>query len=353
MKGKAPTIFILICLYHVQGFAQTTNDTIALKESNSKDSSYIKYYDDYLNFTTGWNTKNTKYIISYPVYNARFVFSPKETNQFSLSLDYSFLYLYYSFTPHIFNLNGEDTIKGATNRTTFATGFSVKRIYINFDYQNIKGYYLQNTNEFVPGWSHGDAYVQLPDLRTIQTGMQVAYNFNKNFSISSLASGKEQQLKTAFTFFPMLAYWHIKMKSETNETAQNASNIITANNDINLIVPASVNIVFAKNFYFAVFAGPIVGIDFFKATGYSENGEEISVSGNKLSTGYYARAGVGYTNKKFYAGIDAFIRNYRHQQQIQKFTKESYGVQVYAGTRFDPPGFLRRSVTWLKKKISQ
>ena len=349
MKSKVSVFFIFICIFHVSVFAQTTTDTSGLIKDTPVDSSYIRYYDHYLNVTAGWSTNNTQYIISYPQFHTRFVLSPKETNQFSVSLDYSFLYLYYSFTPQVFNLNSEDTIKGNSKRSTFGTGLSFKRWYINFDYQNIKGYYLHNTNEFIPGWSKGDAYIQFPDLRTIQTGGQVGYNFNKKFSISSLTSGKEQQLKTVVTFFPILAYWHIKLKNEAIDSVQKADNVLTVNNDINLLLPASVNIVFAKNFYVAAFAGPCIGIDFFKANGYDENGNVLTTSGTKISTGYYARGSIGYTGKKFFAGIDAVSRYYEHQQLDQKFSKNSYGVQAYIGTRFDPPGFLQRTVAWLQK----
>jgi hypothetical protein len=188
------------------------------------------------------------------------------------------------------------------------------------------------------------------DLRTIQTGLQAGYNFNKKFSISSLASGKEQQLKTVFIFFPILAYWNIKMKAETVDSVQKSSNVLSINNDINLLLPVSANVVFAKNFYVAAFAGPIIGIDFFKANAYDENGKTLINSGTKISTGYYARASLGYTGKNFFTGVDAFSRYYAHQQQDQKFSKYPYGVQAYIGTRFNPPVFLKRSVTWLQKK---
>ncbi len=345
MKGKASAIFICLCLFQLPVLAQTINDTATLP----KDSFHIKYYDNYLNLTVGWNTRNTQYIISYPQYHTRFILSPKETDQFFVSLDYSFLYAYYSFTPQIFNLNNADTIKGNSRRSTFGTGFSFGRWYINFDYQNIKGYYLRNTNEFIADWKKGDAYIQFPDLRTIQTGLQVGYNFDKKFSVSSLTSGKEKQVKTAFTFFPILAYWSVKIKDETVDSMQTSTNDYTLNNDVNLLLPASVNIVFAKDFYAAAFAGPIVGVDFFKANGYDENGRALITSGTKISTGYYLRGSIGYTGNRFFAGMDAFARNYGHQQQDERFSKYSYGVQVYAGTRFNPPGFLQRTVTWLQK----
>lgn len=349
MRCKAPVICIFFFLFYLPVHAQTIKDTTTLPQNIHVDSPYIRSYDQYLNVTAGWNTRNTRYTISYPQYNVRFVLSPKETDQFNIGLDYSFLYVYYSFTPDAFNLNKEDTIKGNTKRSTFGTGFSFDKWNINFDYQSIKGYYLRNTNEFIPGWEKGDAYLQSPGLRTIHIGGQVAYNFNKKFSMSSLTSGKEQQLRTAFTFFPILAYWHIKLKDETNDSVTKNTNVISINNDVNLVLPFAVNFVFAKDFNIAAFAGPIIGIDFYKASAYDDTGMEIVTSGTRLSTGYYVRASIGYTSKKFYAGMDAFARNYGHQQQDQKFSKYSYGLQAYVGTRFNPPGFLRNTVAWLQK----
>src|SRR3954453_12029602 len=184
MKCKTAAFFIIICSFHTPGLAQTITDTTAIKKDASFDSSYTRSYDNYLNVTAGWNTRNTEYLISYPHSSTRFLLSPKQTDQFYVSVDYSFLYLYYSFTPHVFNLNNEDTIKGNSTRSTFGTGFSFKQWDVNFDYQSIQGYYLKNTNELIPGWSKGDPYWQIPDLKTIQTGGQIAYNFNKKFSVS-------------------------------------------------------------------------------------------------------------------------------------------------------------------------
>src|SRR5438045_3140096 len=348
MKCTTPAFFIFICSFHLPGLAQTT-DTVHQK--NRLDSSYIKNYDNYLNATTGWNTRNTEYHITYPQYNTRFVLSPKETHQFSINLDYSFLFVYYSFTPHFFNLNNEDTIKGSSKRSTFATGFSFKQWDISFDYQNIKGYYLKNTDEFIPGWSKGDAYLQFSGLKTIQTGGQVAYNFNKKFSVASLVSGKEQQLKTAFTFLPTLAYWNTKIKDEANDSAQKADNVLTINNDINLLLPLSANIVFAKNFYIAAFAGPVIGINFYSTKGYDADEQPISASGTTISNGYYIRGSIGYTSKKFYCGFDAFARKYWHGAEDHTLARYSYGLQAYVGTRFDPPRFLRNTFTWLNKLI--
>jgi len=349
MKSKRPVIFLFICIFHLPVFAQTNNDTSVLAKNTSIDSSYIKYYDQYLNVTAGWSTRNTRYIVSYSQFYTRFVLSPKETNQFFLGLDYSFLYLYYSFTPQLFNLNRADTIKGDSKRSTFGTGFSFKQWHINLDYQSVKGYYLRNTNEFIPGWIKGDAYIQFPRLKTIQAGGQVGYNFNKKFSISSLTSGQAQQLKTVITFFPTLAYWHIKLKDDTIDSVQKANNVLTVNNDINLLLPAAINVVFAKNFYVAAFAGPVIGVDFYKANGFDETGQALATSGTRVSTGYYARGSIGYTGRKFFAGIDAVSRYYGHQQQGQKFSKNSYGMQVYMGTRFNPPHLLQKTVTWLDK----
>src|SRR5689334_14443701 len=101
MKSEALAIFILFFLFRLPAVAQATADTMIRKENASADSSYIRYYDKYLNVTTGWNTKNTEYLVSYPRSHTKFLLSPKETNQFYVSLDYSFLYAYYSFTPHL------------------------------------------------------------------------------------------------------------------------------------------------------------------------------------------------------------------------------------------------------------
>ena len=87
MECKTPVIFIFICLFRLPVLAETISDTIAPKKIIPVDSPYIKYYDHYLNVTAGWNTRNTRYIISYPQYHLRFVLSPKETNQFIVNID--------------------------------------------------------------------------------------------------------------------------------------------------------------------------------------------------------------------------------------------------------------------------
>lgn len=350
MKRGILLWLVVLHLFHLRLPAQSMHDSAAQAADSPASRPYIKLYDNYLNVTTGWNTRNTRYILSYPQYDTRFVLSPKETDQFFVNVDYSFLFLYYSFTPRVFNLNSSDSIKGNTSRSTFGFGFAFQQWHINFDFQNIKGYYLRNTEEFLPGWQKGDAYIQFPDLRTIQKGGQVGYNFNKNFSISSLASGKEQQLRNVLTLFPILAYWNIRLKDDVVDSVQQVSQDISVNNDINVLVPVAATLVIRRNYYVSAFAGPIAGVNFFRATAYDETGQQLTTSGTKISTGYYARASVGYTGKTFFMGVDGFVRYYSHQQQMQRFSKQSYGIQVYAGTRFNAPRFLVNAVGWLEKR---
>ena len=139
------------------------------------------------------------------------------------------------------------------------------------------------------------------------------------------------------------------MKDVSGNSAEKTGNVLTINNDINLLLPGAVNIVFAKDFYVSVFAGPLIGMDFYKANGYDKQTKSISVSGTKISTGYYIRSSIGYTGKRFFTGMDIFTRSYGHQQEYEKFIKHSYGLQAYIGTRFDAPRFLQRSVAWLQK----
>ena len=116
------------------------------------------------------------------------------------------------------------------------------------------------------------------------------------------------------------------MKDETIDDAHKTGDALTINNDINLLLPVAANIIFAKNFYISAFAGPIIGINFFKTNGYDEQSKKISASGTKISTGYYIRSSIGYTGKKFFTGLDIVTRNYGHQQEDEKFIKQSYGI---------------------------
>jgi hypothetical protein len=346
MKINALKLLVILLLCNKHGITQNI-DSLKMKLSGN-DSNFIKHYNSTLNFTFGSSTRNTEFHIAYPQSNIQFLLSPKETQQFSIHVDYKFLFLFYSFTPHFFNLNKTDSVKGSSARSTFAFGVNINRWSLNFDYQKIKGYYLKNTHDFNSTWTNGDPYLKFPSLVSEQLGVQLAYNFNKKFSLTSLTSGQEEQLKTACTFSPMLAFWKIKLKNEIPTTSTN--NNLTTNYDLNLLLPVAANIVFAKHFYISLFTGPIIGIDFYSADGYDSNGKVITASGSLISTGYYLRSSIGYTNQKFFCGFDTYSRKYTHTEVDMQFSKYSYGLQAYIGMRLLPPNFLMKSAEWIQRK---
>lgn len=318
------------------------------EKATTGDSIYIRSYAEYLHLSLMYRTDNLRYRLS-DASNARFIFSPNETYETVIGASYAFIDVEYSFSPRFVNINNQEDIKGKTKRSNIAFSFSFRRFYIKLEYGKATGFYLHNTADFDTDWKPGKPYTLFPSLQIKQTGGQLTYNINKRFSRLALKCGDEQQLKTAYTLLPTLYVYYFKIR-DTDTAIKRGDDEQTRDWDMHISLPGAATFVFAKNWYCSVVAGPGIGLDMINSTLVNKDLKEETQRQTLVSVGYTARLAAGWSNRKYYAGVDAGLRNYAHiNKGNETMQKLFYNASIYAGIRFNPPGVLKKSIDWVRR----
>ena len=92
-------------------------------------------------------------------------------------------------------------------------------------YRDYKGFYLENYNQFYPNWNKDSlGYPKTDKLRIIEAGLNLGFNFNKNFSMNAAFAQGERQKKSAGSFLMALSerYQRIEADSEFVPASQSA-----------------------------------------------------------------------------------------------------------------------------------
>ena len=103
---------------------------------------------------------------------------------------------------------------------------SSRNIYLNIQgrtvlwtmfYRDYKGFYLTDYQKYYPS-HNGDSlgYPQLNDLRIIEGGLNIVFNFNKSFSLNAAFSQSERQKKGAGSFLMSISERYQRIEGDTN-----------------------------------------------------------------------------------------------------------------------------------------
>ncbi len=153
---------------------------------------------------------------------------PNTSSIGKISFNYRFLSFSIGFAPGFFPGNGDNQIKGKTKTTSYGTGLNFRHWFQDLSYTRIRGYYLNNTRDYNSEWVGGDPYVQFPDLVYKKFQGVTGYSFNSKFSVKSLTTQTERQLKSAGSFIPLVVYRYYIVDDRTlltpTSTSQRSNN---------------------------------------------------------------------------------------------------------------------------------
>lgn len=83
-------------------------------------------------------------------------------------------------------------------------------------YRDYKGFYLDNYKKFYPDWNKDSlGYPQSAGLRIIETGINLGFNFNRNFSMNAAFAQGERQKKGAGSFLMALSERYQRIEADT------------------------------------------------------------------------------------------------------------------------------------------
>jgi hypothetical protein len=166
----------------------------------------VKYDTNYINsYITDFTTRvygSIKY--GQMRYNDNLVgasldYKPNNSLIMGIGANHGFLGLNLGFNfPFV---NQDDEKYGETKYTDWTMRVFTPRFNATVYLQRYKGFYLNNTNDMIPGWEEGDPYYIRPDIRTHTIGLEVIYIFNSNkFSYRAAIIQNEWQKKSSGSF---------------------------------------------------------------------------------------------------------------------------------------------------------
>ena len=313
------------------------------KDTTWKRSAYIEGTDDYLSIKlNGFNDTDRIQFGGVNYYDLR----PNTDVRNRLSVNYKWLTVGFSFKiPTLFG--NDDNSKGETESAGFSTAINLDKWSFNFDYNDNKGYYLANSDDFPLVPSVND-FILFPDFRTKNVRLDISYLTNANFSLKALTSLTERQLKSSGSFIPFLRLGYFNTIQENTDQLP-----FKRTNNYQGILGIAYNhkFVFYENFYVGGVASAGYGVVRSDIDITQRSAKQVT---NTLFTYSYG-VNLGYNAKRFFAGAVMNYGQYNYQNVGEiDLSAQRNSFEIFIGYRFRVPRFLRKPLNFVdetKEKI--
>ncbi len=257
-----------------------------------------------------------------------------------ISFSYRFLTIGFKVAPHFLTGDAEEDLKGKTSARGLGVGFSFRHWQQELSYSRTKGFYLDNTADYVPSWKEGMPYIQFPQLVFTSYQGITAYNFNRRFSVNAVLTQTERQRRSAGSFIPLLLYRYYIIDDRSVPVGSGGAR--QKSNNFEVLLGAGYQYTFVwKDFYASLGMTPGAGYIFTKLTTRFP-GEPVVSHNNTPAFRIDGRAGLGYNGPRLYAGaymnVIANASGQRHTAIINSDSRLIF--RVFVGYRFKAPKFL-------------
>jgi hypothetical protein len=338
------SVLLLLVHYPGQVSAQNNADTIVVEKSISK---YIDKVDTIISVKLNLNTEFEQFlqIVNDVTYDIR----PNITLGTKFSFSYRFISFGFGFKPKFIPGNNDNDMQGKTKVFGFGTNIITSHWMQELQFAYIKGFYLYNTGDFFPEWEEGtDPYIQLPDNRYAVLRGSTAYKFNENYSVKSISSKTEIQLKSCGSFIPVLSYDYYELDNKSDDPAQTSSQF-SSNFDMVASLGYMHTFVIKSKFYAS--AGLFGGAGFHHTSLLTRMPtEELHDKHTDPLFRAQERIGFGYNSRKFFAGAELYSSQstYSESNNAVQVSAMRTSFQVFAGYRFNAPKFLKHETDVVK-----
>lgn len=330
--------------------------TIAMTQNQSPDSLQVLTEDGWIQKTD--NYASVKLSLSHDVegFNIetdqdKLEIYPNTAVHLNAGFNYSILSFSLRYAPRSFVDNDDIRERGETKSFRLGLDLVFRHWIQSLSYSSVKGYYLENTADYIPGWSKGDAYIQFPDLHYTSFSGNTGYSFNPKFSVKSLTSQTERQLKSAGTFLPVLHYRYYLIDDGTELVDMSSTR--QRSKDLEVVLTAGYNYTFVIKQKFYASLGLAHGIGFIYSkysvesmTGYDKN-EYVNIM-SRLD----GRAAIGYNGPRFFTGLLVNLHVSTEEQEAESVVSQNVraAYQLYVGYRFNAPKPLREALSYVISK---
>ncbi|KAB5490946.1 DUF4421 domain-containing protein [Flagellimonas hadalis] len=292
------------------------------------DSTSVRSYVDKLSFGIDLGTDFDEFLVDNPDVGY-FHLVTNNNVKLTLGLDYDFLSLSVGLAPKFLPGNDDDELKGKSSFQNYQVNVFPGRLVQNVFFRRMKGFYVENTSDFLPTWSEGDPHLQFPDLKSITWGGSTGLVLNKDFSLRALLNRQEWQLESRGSLVPMIQYEFTKMTNNFEDNTYGKENIV----DLRVGVGYYYNWVVASKFNMAPSLRVGIGPKFSK---YTLSGEVEK--NDYLVAEYGAGIQLGYNTDHFYMGIIGELdgTSYRDSDS-NAISNNLWRAVFYVGYRLEPP----------------
>lgn len=331
-----PIVYMIIALSIIPFTSKAQLDTVRFIRENGK----IEAMDNFVGLKLSMNNNIEIFLVDTD--GADFDLYPNTKTLTSINFNYRFLSFTISFAPPFFPGNKDDELKGKTRNFNIGTGLNFRHWFHNLSYSRVKGFYLNNSSEF-PVYIPGGPYLQVPDLVITNFQGTTGYSFNPAFSVKSLTTQTERQIKSAGSFIPLVGYRYYIV----NNTDPNASSSQKSNNlEFSIAAGYHYTIVIKKNVYFSAGLTPGIGIVSTKLTTRFSGSPDIVTKSHSPLIRYDARVATGFNGRAFFAGGIMNLTGSSFEQEgttaINSDTRITY--QIFVGCRINAPKKLRNGM---------
>lgn len=342
LKGvlRAFLIVILGLISCLDSNAQAT-DTARVKIENG----WIEKMNNKIAIDVSLN--NSYEIFEVKTTTNKYVLHPNAPTNLRLKFGYRFVSFGLQFAPNFIPSNGDEDSKGNTKSFGLRTALIFKHWFLNLSYTKVKGYYLENSKDYPP-WEQGDPYFQIPELNYTGFAIESGYSNNSKFSIRSLTTQAERQLKSAGSFIPVFNFRHYKLDDQsTGASTQMSSNIEAS------IGPGyGYTFVINENFYLSLGMLTSIGYLNSKVTTRQSNSKDITKQDDFIFR-WDGKSGIGYNGSRFYTGLYANISGTEYKQEFTNAVNHETRVfyHLFVGIRINSPDYLERQMTKIQNKL--
>ncbi len=317
--------------------------TMAQLEEDYSSNSYFAKMNNTLNLRL--DLDNDVRSFEYQGIDDDYSIEPNTNLRMGVAVNYRFISLKIGFSPKF--LQADDTdLKGKTNIFKLALNIFYKDILQNFDFNQVKGYYVSGFEDPTLGnIQRNNGFIILPDLKTLSFTGTTWYRFNENYSFKAVVNQNEIQTKSAGSFIPSLYYGYFEITNET--TPQDIKSFFAILN-----AGYYYTFVINKSWYSNLGLSAGLGPEFNKLiTRAGEGLPKLTTRHNNMAVNVSTQIGLGYNSTRFYGGmsLNGSATN-RDEQSVIRFSSVRGYFKIYIGYRFDAPKSFERGMDWIESK---
>jgi hypothetical protein len=244
------------------------------------------------------------------------------------------------------------TIYGESDATNLVLNVLGKKWGVEAFWQRYEGFYLKDSHVPVPA---NTPYIQRPDIRTRNVGINANYIFNdKKFSFRAAYNYSERQLKSGGSFILYGSLEDFKIEGDSALLGNNfdepffrTSRVKKFESFVVGVEPGYTYSLIYNGFYIngMLAVGPA-----FNTLTYRMTGQEYGAS-NQITAVVAVRIALGYNGERFFGGMSFSSQSANTQFERVELTSSVASFKILAGYRMLERGILKKRARDLEKKI--